>query len=59
MDEIAPSLLDMGINYVKIWLFDFATGASDGMNISVEDKKLLLRPFERYENFMETNSDQK
>lgn len=44
--EVAASLLDMGINAMKIWPFDFADGARDGMNISTKDLKMGLKPFE-------------
>tara|TARA_R110002126_G_scaffold17440_12_gene68049 strand:+ start:1941 stop:3164 length:1224 start_codon:yes stop_codon:yes gene_type:complete len=44
--EVAASLLDMGISSMKIWPFDFAQGAVDGVDISTEDLKRGLKPFE-------------
>ncbi|MBB53020.1 MAG: dehydratase, partial [Magnetovibrio sp.] len=38
-DELALSLLEMGINGMKIWPFDFAAEASGGQYISNEDLK--------------------
>jgi L-alanine-DL-glutamate epimerase-like enolase superfamily enzyme len=32
---------------MKIWLFDFAEGAVDGVDISTEDLKTAMKPFER------------
>jgi galactonate dehydratase len=49
-DELAQSLLDMGINGMKIWPFDFAAEASDGNYISDEDLKTALIPFEKIRN---------
>ncbi|WP_207471142.1 enolase C-terminal domain-like protein [Paracoccus fontiphilus] len=44
--EVAAELLEMGIASMKIWPFDFAAGAVDGVDISVDDLKRGLRPFE-------------
>ncbi len=44
--ELAASLLDMGISSMKIWPFDFADGAGDGIDISVRDLNTALKPFE-------------
>jgi galactonate dehydratase len=44
--EVAAELLDMGISSMKIWPFDFAEGAVDGVDISVEDLKRGLKTFE-------------
>lgn len=44
--EVAEELLDMGIRSMKIWPFDFAEGAVDGVDISVADLKCGLKPFE-------------
>lgn len=44
--EVAAELLDMGISSMKIWPFDFAEGAEDGVDISVADLKRGLKPFE-------------
>jgi galactonate dehydratase len=49
-DELAQSLLDMGINGMKIWPFDFAAEASGGTYISNEDLKTALVPFEKIRN---------
>ncbi|MEX0347795.1 MAG: mandelate racemase/muconate lactonizing enzyme family protein [Paracoccaceae bacterium] len=44
--DVASELLEMGISSMKIWPFDFAEGAADGVDISVEDLKRGLKPFE-------------
>lgn len=44
--DTAASILDMGINSMKIWPFDFAQGAVDGMDISSDDLKKYIKPFE-------------
>jgi len=46
-DELAASLLEMGISSMKIWPFDLAAGAADGMDISAADLKQALVPFEK------------
>lgn len=46
-DEVAAELLEMGITSMKIWPFDFAAGAVDGVDISTEDLKKALVPFEK------------
>lgn len=46
-EELASSLLEMGIASMKIWPFDLAEGAADGMDISSADLKKYLGPFER------------
>ena len=46
-EELAESLLDMGINCMKIWPFDFAEGATTGLDISNKDLKKCLIPFEK------------
>ncbi len=46
-DELAHSLLEMGINGMKIWPFDFAAEASGGTYISNEDLKKAIEPFEK------------
>ena len=46
-DELAASLLEMGIASMKIWPFDLAAGAADGMDISAADLKKALAPFEK------------
>ena len=44
--EVAAELLEMGIRSMKIWPFDFADGARDGADISLEDLKRGVKPFE-------------
>ncbi len=46
-DELAAELLAMGIQSMKIWPFDFAEGAADGIDISTKDLKKALEPFEK------------
>ncbi len=46
-DELAESLLEMGITGMKIWPFDFAAEASGGHYISNDDLKTALEPFEK------------
>lgn len=46
-DELAHSLLEMGIHAMKIWPFDFAAEASSGQIISAADLKKGLAPFEK------------
>ena len=46
-DELAESLLTMGITGMKIWPFDFAAEASGGTYISNEDLKKAIEPFEK------------
>ena len=43
--ELAAELLEMGISSMKIWPFDFAKGAADGLDISSDDLKRALEPF--------------
>lgn len=45
-DELAASLLEMGISAMKIWPFDFAAGAADGTPLSARDLAHALAPFE-------------
>lgn len=49
-DELAESLLQMGIGGMKIWPFDFAAEASAGNYISSQDLKTALVPFEKIRN---------
>jgi galactonate dehydratase len=44
--ELAAELLEMGISSMKIWPFDFAAGALDGLAIAAEELKKALSPFE-------------
>lgn len=46
-DELAHSLLEMGIDAMKIWPFDYAAEASQGQHISAADLKKGLEPFEK------------
>ena len=46
-DELAQELLDEGITAMKIWPFDFAAEANDGVDISSSELKGALEPFER------------
>lgn len=46
-DELAHSLLEMGIDAMKIWPFDYAAEASQGQHISAADLKNGLEPFEK------------
>ena len=45
--ELAESLLEMGINAMKIWPFDYAAVASGGNHISNEDLRKGIEPFEK------------
>jgi len=46
-EDVASSLLEMGISSMKIWPFDFAAGARDGCDIARDDLVRALEPFER------------
>ena len=46
-DELAQSLLEMGITGMKIWPFDFAAEASNGAYLSAPDLEKALAPFAR------------
>ena len=46
-EDLASSLLEMGIKSMKIWPFDFAEGALRGLEISNEDLKKYIKPFEK------------
>ncbi|MEM8652874.1 MAG: mandelate racemase/muconate lactonizing enzyme family protein, partial [Pseudomonadota bacterium] len=46
-EDLAASLMEMGIFSMKIWPFDLAAGAADGVDISTEDLKKGLEPFEK------------
>ncbi len=46
-DELAESLLEQGITGMKIWPFDYAAEASNGLYISSADLKKAIEPFER------------
>lgn len=46
-DELAAELLESGIESMKIWPFDFAAGAAEGLDISAADLSRALAPFEK------------
>ncbi len=46
-DELAFELLEMDINSMKIWPFDFVDAAADGMDISPSEIATALGPFEK------------
>jgi L-alanine-DL-glutamate epimerase-like enolase superfamily enzyme len=46
-DAVAESLLESGITAMKIWPFDPAAMANDGMAITPEELKRALEPFEK------------
>ncbi|WP_299470426.1 mandelate racemase/muconate lactonizing enzyme family protein [uncultured Roseibium sp.] len=46
-EDLASSLMEMGIFSMKIWPLDLASGAADGVDISPADLKKGLEPFER------------
>ncbi|TMV08465.1 mandelate racemase/muconate lactonizing enzyme family protein [Ruegeria sediminis] len=49
-DELAQSLLDQGITAMKIWPFDPAAERSGGWDITAEELKTALEPFEKIRN---------
>jgi len=49
-DELAVDLLEDGITAMKIWPFDAAAEASDGLYISGPDLRSALEPFEKIRN---------
>lgn len=46
-EDLAASLMEMGIYSMKIWPLDLAAGATDGIDISPSDLKKGIEPFER------------
>ncbi len=46
-EDLASSLLEMGISSMKIWPLDLAKGAVDGVDISTEDLRKGIEPFEK------------
>ncbi len=46
-DELALSLLEQGITGMKIWPFDIAAERTGGLDISAEELKRALEPFEK------------
>lgn len=56
-DELAESLLGMGIDGMKIWPFDFAAEASNGAYLSAADLDKALEPFARVRKAVGTRMD--
>lgn len=46
-EDLAASLMEMGIYSMKIWPLDLAAGATDGVDISPADLKKGIEPFEK------------
>ena len=46
-EDLASSLMEMGIFSMKIWPLDLAAGAADGIDISPADLKKGIEPFEK------------
>ena len=46
-DAVAESLLEQGITAMKIWPFDPAAIANEGMSITVDELKAAIAPFEK------------
>jgi galactonate dehydratase len=49
-DELAHSLLEQGITGMKIWPFDIAAERTDGLDISADELRKALEPFEKIRN---------
>lgn len=49
-DELAHSLLEQGITGMKIWPFDIAAERTDGLDISADELRRALEPFEKIRN---------
>jgi galactonate dehydratase len=49
-DELAEDLLSEGITAMKIWPFDTAAEANDGLHISPDELRKALIPFEKIRN---------
>ena len=49
-DDLAHSLLEMGIDGMKIWPFDYAAESSNGHHISALDLDKALEPFAKIRN---------
>lgn len=49
-DELAHSLLEQGISGMKIWPFDIAAERTDGLDISADELRKALEPFEKIRN---------
>jgi L-alanine-DL-glutamate epimerase-like enolase superfamily enzyme len=46
-DELAHSLLEQGITGMKIWPFDVAAERTGGLDISADELRAALKPFEK------------
>jgi galactonate dehydratase len=46
-DELALSLLEQGITGMKIWPFDIAAERTGGLDISADELRAALKPFEK------------
>jgi galactonate dehydratase len=46
-DELAHSLLEQGITGMKIWPFDIAAERTNGLDISPDELRVALKPFEK------------
>ena len=46
-DEVAHSLLEQGITGMKIWPFDIAAERTGGLDISADELRTALKPFEK------------
>ena len=46
-DELAHSLLEQGITGMKIWPFDIAAERTHGLDISADELRTALKPFEK------------
>jgi galactonate dehydratase len=46
-DELAHSLLEQGITGMKIWPFDIAAERTGGLDISADELRTALKPFEK------------
>jgi galactonate dehydratase len=49
-DELAHSLLEQGITGMKIWPFDIAAERTNGLDISADELRQALEPFEKIRN---------
>jgi len=56
-DELAESLLSQGVTAMKIWPFDFAAEASDGLYISGPELDKALEPFAKIRNAVGNRMD--
>jgi galactonate dehydratase len=49
-DDLAHSLLEQGITGMKIWPFDIAAERTGGLDISADELRAALKPFEKIRN---------